>query len=72
MSNHLILEKLDGSMIAPFLLNGKIRFGTKMGITDIALDVERHVSDIELTFIKDRIDENKTPIFEWCHRQIRS
>lgn len=65
MSNHLILEKLDGSMIAPFLLNGKIRFGTKMGITDIALDVERHVSDIELTFIKDRIDENKTPIFEW-------
>lgn len=63
--SHLILEKLDGSMIAPFLVSGKIRLGTKMGITDIALQVESWIDDRYLKFIKECIDNNLTPIFEW-------
>ena len=31
---HLILEKLDGSMITPFEVDSRIRWGTKMGLTD--------------------------------------
>lgn len=31
--SHVVLEKLDGSMVAPFIVNGEIIFGSKMGHT---------------------------------------
>ena len=41
---HAILEKLDGSMIAPFYVNGELIWGTKMGATDVAKPVEEFVA----------------------------
>jgi len=34
--SYTILEKLDGSMIAPFIVNGEMIWGTKMGATEVA------------------------------------
>jgi RNA ligase len=42
---HIVLEKLDGSMVSPVRLhNGAIRWMTKMGITEVALDCEVFVA----------------------------
>lgn len=69
---HVVLEKLDGSMITPFpVMDGSIRWGTKMGITDTSMQAECYVAQHPeyLDFASDMIDEGKTPIFEWCSRQ---
>jgi RNA ligase len=70
----MILEKLDGSMIAPFMLNGKVVWGTKMGLTDVATPVQEFVDkhpEYE-AFAHSMINNlQATPIFEWCSRQQR-
>lgn len=70
---HRYLEKLDGSMITPLLINGKIRWCTKMGLTDVAKPVDEWTADRlqyhELS--KYWMSRNHTPIFEWCSRQQR-
>jgi RNA ligase len=72
---HVILEKLDGSMITPVPVgNGKYRLGTKMGITDIAMQAENFVTSTNLKyleFIEFMMSCGITPIFEWCSRQQR-
>lgn len=69
---HHILEKLDGSMIAPFYANGQLIFGTKMGATDVAKPVEDYVNynSQYIDFARQCIESfNQTPIFEWCSRK---
>ena len=70
---HTILEKLDGSMIAPFIVNGEMIWGTKMGATDVAKPVEEFVwqNYAYETFAEDMISQGLTPIFEWCSRKQR-
>lgn len=70
---HAILEKLDGSMIAPFIVNGQMIWGTKMGATDVAKPVEEFVvrNPNYLEFAQDMIAAGLTPIFEWCSRKQR-
>jgi len=68
------LEKLDGSMIAPYAVTfGNLRWGTKMGDTDVARMVipflERNGHYIE--FARGLIISGYTPIFEFCSRQQR-
>ena len=60
-----IEEKLDGSMIRPFLLNGKIEFATRKGITDVALEAKK---------VFERLDEEKEGrlsefFLHWLNRQ---
>lgn len=64
---HIVLDKLDGSMITPFMLNGEVRWATKMGITDIALDCEKFVRNNPKyhDFARFCILCNVTPIFEY-------
>lgn len=71
--DHAILEKLDGSMIAPFFNQGVLVFGTKMGATDVAKPVEAFVNQNPqyIDFSRDMIDAGMTPIFEWCSRKQR-
>jgi RNA ligase len=71
--DHRILEKLDGSMIAPFMVNGEIIWGTKMGATDVAKPVEEFVKNNPdyATFAKGLLPAGLTPIFEWCSRKQR-
>lgn len=72
---HSILEKLDGSMIAPFYVNNRMIWGTKMGATDVAKPVEEFIANHPqyedfarhvMTF-----GDGWTPIFEWCSRKQR-
>lgn len=71
--DHSILEKLDGSMIAPFFNRGILVFGTKMGATDVAKPVEEFVdrNPEYIDFSRDMVDAGMTPIFEWCSRKQR-
>ncbi len=74
MSNsHAILEKLDGSMIAPFIVNGEMIWGTKMGATDVAKPVEAFVNKRRqyIEFADALLTRGFTPIFEWCSRKQR-
>lgn len=71
---HAILEKLDGSMISPFIVNGEMIWGTKMVSQDFHEMVEQFVklSDIDYeAFCWDVINSGHTPIFEWTHPQKR-
>jgi RNA ligase len=65
---HAILEKLDGSMIHPMLVNGYIRWMTKMGITEVSMQAEEFVAKNNnyKDFAAWCISEKLTPIFEWC------
>jgi RNA ligase len=65
---HYIFEKLDGSMIRPLLIDGNVRLGTKMGITDVAMEAEAWLvrQPEELTrWMKSIMMMGFTPIFEW-------
>ncbi len=78
---HLVLEKLDGSMITPVYLGDdledigpeELRWCTKMGITDVAGPVEQWVSRPEnfhyARWAAMYIYNGYTPIFEWCSRK---
>lgn len=70
---HHILEKLDGSMVSPCKINGHIRWMTKMGITDTSMEAEYFVATHpEYTkFAEHIINQDCTPIFEWCSRKNR-
>lgn len=69
---HAILEKLDGSMIAPFIVNGQMIWGTKMGATDVAKPVEEFVkNNPQYDEFRYLIGSGFTPIFEWCSRKQR-
>jgi len=71
--SHAILEKLDGSMIAPFVVNDQLIWGTKMGATEVAEPVEDFVLLHEnySQFARFLIRRGYTPIFEWCSRKQR-
>ena len=74
---HLILDKLDGSMVSFFMVNNKPIWGTRMGATE--------VSDQVVEWLKSQPDRNEryesfakelfyvgyTAIFEWCSNTQR-
>jgi RNA ligase len=72
-SQHILMEKMDGSMIRPLWINhllGGMRLATKMGVTDIAMDAEQWLvlqsnANAKQKWISDQVNSNKTPIFEW-------
>lgn len=70
---HVILEKLDGSMIRPFRVGDTVRWGTKMGVTDVAMQAEEFVAKNPQyqKFAEACMQAEVTPIFEWCSRQQR-
>lgn len=62
---HIVLDKLDGSMVRPVLLNGDIRLATKMGVTDIAIEAEKLLDADQLSWLGWMMEEGYTPIFEY-------
>ena len=70
---HHIIEKLDGSMIVPMYVHGKIIWGTKMGATDVAKPVEEFVlNNPKYTqMAEDLLRYGHSPIYEWCSRKQR-
>jgi|HigsolmetaAR203D_1030402.scaffolds.fasta_scaffold00716_13 Uncharacterized conserved protein len=74
-ADHVILDKLDGSMISPFRVTGenRIRWGTRKGETEISKPVVEFVEERRNyeAFAAAMIDRRVTPIFEWCSPQQR-
>jgi RNA ligase len=70
---HMILEKLDGSMVSPCYVKGHVRWMTKMGITDTSMEAETFVATHPkyVEFAKENLDSGWTPVFEWCSNKNR-
>lgn len=70
---HVILEKLDGSMVSPCYVNGTIRWMTKMGITDTAMEAEVFVAKNSdyMEMAAHYLKHDMTPVFEWCSNKNR-
>jgi RNA ligase len=70
---HVVLEKLDGSMIRPIPTPEGFRLGTKMGVTEVAMNAEVFVADKPhyARFIHKCLLMNVTPLFEWVSRKNR-
>jgi RNA ligase len=70
---HVVLEKLDGSMIRPIPTPEGFRLATKAGVTDVAMNAEVFIADKPhyATFIRKCIQKGTTPIFEWVSRKNR-
>lgn len=78
---HVILNKMDGYMITPFLKddNSLIQYHTKMGHTEIGKDVRNYVNNLFKKninifyddFCFDMIKAGVTPIFEWTSQSNR-
>jgi RNA ligase len=70
---HVILEKLDGSMIRPIPTSDGFRLATKAGVTDVSINAENFIIDKphNSAFINKCIQKRTTPIFEWVSRKNR-
>lgn len=62
---HSILEKADGSMIRAIWHEDTIRLATKMGITDISVDAEKLLGELEYLWLKVELTLDRTPLFEY-------
>ncbi|MGG7534654.1 RNA ligase [Rhizobium sp. 12,4] len=62
---HTVMEKLDGSMIHPAIVNGNVVFMTRMGRTDVATKAERHLTPELRTICRGFLLGGATPIFEF-------
>jgi len=76
-AHHVILEKLDGSMIRPIPVpdstSAGFRLATKAGITDVAMNAEVWIANRRnyIDFVRMALIHNMTPIFEWCSQKNR-
>lgn len=66
-----ILEKLDGSMVHPLWVEGKLQYCTRMGLSDTAKRAAAFATKNQAYYDFCLVCEQKgwTPIFEWCSRR---
>lgn len=69
---HVIMEKMDGSMIRPILVDGHLRLATKMGVTNVAMQAEEWLAaqpgaygELQREYLRAMVVFHTTPIFEW-------
>lgn len=67
---HIVLEKLDGSMIRPVVHRGVLRLATKMGVTEVAMQAEAYLAGSEyqkdyMEFLWECLHNDVTPVFEF-------
>jgi RNA ligase len=70
---HIVLEKLDGSLISCQPTADGFVLVTKAGVTEISQQAEEFIADKSdyNTFIRKCIQKGTTPLFEWCSRKNR-
>jgi RNA ligase len=69
---HVILEKLDGSMVTSFKRPQEAwQWHTKMGATEVAKPISKAVGETYSQFCEAMREEGLTAIFEWLSRQQR-
>lgn len=72
-----ILEKLDGSLVAPVVWDSTLRWATRKGLSDIADQAgafaerqqKKQATTGYLVMINALLENGWTPVFEWCSRQ---
>lgn len=65
---HVVMEKMDGSMIRPLIVDGYLRLGTKMGVTDVAMKAEEWLAKQSYEYkewLYNCVVDSVTPLFEW-------
>lgn len=62
---HIVMEKMDGSMIHPAIVDGEVVLMTRMGHTDVAKKAERHLTPDMRQACSTLLMWGWTPIFEW-------
>ena len=65
---HVVMEKMDGSMIRPVVVDGYLRLATKMGVTEVAMQAEAWLAAQDERFknwLWLCVEFGVTPIFEW-------
>lgn len=62
---HVVMDKLDGSMIRPIWVDGTTRLATKMGVTDISKDAEKLIKYRQHAELREYLYNGLTPIFEY-------
>jgi RNA ligase len=74
---HTIIEKMDGSMIRPIVVNGVVRLATKMGVTDTSIAAEAVVAawpetkrDLFAEYMK-AVYHGMTPLLEFVSPENR-
>lgn len=69
---HHVFEKMDGSMIHPAIVDGRVRLMTRMGLSDVALEAERLFLGGDLEWaLGDCLAGGVTPIFEYIAPENR-
>ena len=68
--SHVIMEKMDGSMIRPLVVNGCLRLATKMGVTEVAMAAEVYLASRKdsgeiMNWLARCVKIGLTPIFEF-------
>lgn len=62
---HMVMEKMDGSMIHPAIVNDEVVFMTRMGRTDVARKAERHLTHAMRYECRLVLEQGYTPILEF-------
>ena len=70
---HIILDKLDGSMVRTIPSETGVSLGTRAGITEVSKQAEEFIADKSnyKAFIAKCVQKGITPIFEWTSRKNR-
>jgi len=70
---HIVLEKLDGSLISNQPNQNGFNLCTKAGITDVAMNAQEFIADKPhyANFIHKCIQKGTSPLFEWISRKNR-
>ncbi|MEM9097638.1 MAG: RNA ligase [Pseudomonadota bacterium] len=68
---HVVLDKLDGSMIHPARINGELVFMTRAGVTDHARAALAFASERVLKLCDAELNAGRTPIFEFTGPENR-
>jgi RNA ligase len=65
---HIVLDKLDGSMVSPFLLGDRLQWATMLGTTPIAGQAAAFAARQAgyETVARELLTAGTNPIFEWC------
>jgi RNA ligase len=68
---HVLMEKLDGSMVHAARLCGQVVLMTRKGRSDIAKTAEGLLTERNITFLNDIVSNGLTPIFEFTSPENR-
>jgi RNA ligase len=62
---HVILEKMDGSMVRPLVIGGVCMLGTKMGLTEVGDQASELLTDVQRKWLAAQYHMGKTPLLEF-------